>query len=305
MTEQGQRPNPLAAATGLGVSLDALAALAAYVRIQTEGLPADPTVHDLLRAIAREVVGPAAAAIGSGTAEAMSSAAPVVGLARAFIRQADELVQNPGRAGAWDRVDVPLLQSIGQLSMGIAGSVRAAEATLPGLRDRLSSGGTILDVGTGTGWLAIAFAQAYPSARVVGIDVFAPALDLARANVVRAGLEERIVLQLTDAASLVDVDRFDVVWLPMPFLPKAVVPDVVDAAVRALRPGGWLLPGTFTGPDGALSQLVTDLRIVRSGGHPWRPDELVAMLTRHGLTDAREVPRTWPAPVRLFAAARS
>jgi 2-polyprenyl-3-methyl-5-hydroxy-6-metoxy-1,4-benzoquinol methylase len=298
-------PDPLRAAVGLGVSLDALAALAAYLRIESEGLPVDPVVRDLLEAITREVLDQdqddAGSAVASGQALA-ASAGQVVALARAFLRQAGELVENPGRSGAWDEVDVALLQSIGRLSMGIAGAVRAAEATLPGLGERLAApGARILDVGTGVGWLTIALAQTYSQAIVVGIDVFAPALDLARANVAQSGVGERVWLRLQDAADLDEESVYDVVWLPMPFLPKSRVPDVVQASVRALRPGGWVLAGTFAGPDGVLAQLVTELRTVRSGGYPWRPEEILGLLAEHGLQQCLEIPRSWPAPLRLYA----
>ena len=82
------------------------------------------------------------------------------------------------------------------------------------------------------------------------------------------------------------------------------MPAVVEAAVAALRPGGWLLPGTFAGPPDPLSRLLVDLRTVRAGGHPWDGDDLVAEIASHGLQDAHEVPRTWTAPVRLYAARR-
>ena len=288
----------LAKAVQLGTSVDALAALAAYLRIETERLPADPAVHDLLRQVAAEVLGPAAQG-------AVASAAPVLGLARTFLRQGAELVENPGRSGAWDQVDVPLLQAIGRLSMGIAGAVTAAEEALDGLAAALSTpGARFLDVGTGTGWLAIALAQTYPDLEVVGIDIFEPALELARQNVAEAGLSGRVTLTEQDATQLSEPAGYDAIWLPMPFLPMGIVPAVVTAAVDALKPGGWLLPGTFAGPPDRLSQLLTDLRTVRSGGHPWTPAELVAALTAAGLADAQEVPRTWPAPVRLYAARR-
>ena len=73
------------------------------------------------------------------------------------------------------------------------------------------------------------------------------------------------------------------------------------SARRALRPGGWLVPGTYAGPPDPLSQLLIDLRTVRSGGHAWQSDELVAEIAAHGFTDAREAERTWTAPVRLYA----
>ena len=77
------------------------------------------------------------------------------------------------------------------------------------------------------------------------------------------------------------------------------------AAARALRPGGWLIPGMYAGSPDSLSQLLIDLRTVRSGGHPWQADELIAVLAKHGLADPREAERTWSAPVRLFAGRRA
>src|SRR6476469_6048681 len=120
----------MAAAVRLGASVDALAALAAFVRLETEDLPADPAVRDLLARIAAELV-------ADGSAAKSATAAPVIGLARTFLRQASELIENPGRSGGWDRVDVPLLQSVGRLSMAISGAVTAAERLLPDLGARL------------------------------------------------------------------------------------------------------------------------------------------------------------------------
>ena len=65
----------------------------------------------------------------------------------------------------------------------------------PRLGDRLAGPAEILDVGTGVGWLAVALARAYADARVVGIDIFEPALDLARANVSAENLQDRIELR--------------------------------------------------------------------------------------------------------------
>lgn len=166
-------------------------------------------------------------------------------------------------------------------------------------------GARFLDVGTGTGWLAIATAHAYPLAHVVGIDVFDTALALARHNVEAAGLDERIDLRSQDVATLGEPDTYDAIWLPLPFLAVAVVPAAVTASTRALRAGGWVLAGTFAGPGDRLASLLTDLRTLRSGGHPWTGDEIVAQLDATHLHDAHEVPRTWAAPVRLWAARRA
>ena len=71
-----------------------------------------------------------------------------------------------------------------------------------------------------------------------------------------------------------------------------------------MRPGGWLLASTFTGPPGRLGQLLADLRTVRSGGHPWQPEELVTAIAASGFDDASEVAKTWRVPVRLYAGRR-
>ena len=286
-------------AVRLGGSVDALAALVAFVRLETEQIPADPAVRDLLSQIATELVG------GDGIAEP-AAAAPIVGLGRTFLRQAAEMIENPGRSGSWDQVDVPLLQSMGRLSMAISGAFSSAGRQLPELGALLDSpDGRLLDVGTGAGWLAVALARSRPDLAVVGIDIFEPALDLARQNVKDSGLTDRISLRLQDATSLDATDQFDVIWLPLPFLPAGIVESVVSAATRALRPGGWLLPGTFTGAPGRLPELLTDLRTVRAGGHPWRPAEITGMLTAAGLVRAQEIPRDWAAPVRLYAAQKA
>ena len=135
-----------------------------------------------------------------------------------------------------------------------------------------------------------------------GLDLFEPALALARRNLATTPNRNRVEFRLQDAAELAEKGNYDAIWLAMPFLPRSAVPRVVAAAARALRPGGWLLPGMFGSGDEPLGQLLCDLRTLRSGGHPWTPEELVTELTAHGLSGAREVPRSWPAPVRLFAA---
>jgi S-adenosylmethionine-diacylgycerolhomoserine-N-methlytransferase len=76
-------------------------------------------------------------------------------------------------------------------------------------RDRLIGelapppGGTVLEIGCGTGRNLIAAARAWPEARLFGIDISEAMLATARAKVARAGLSERIVLAQGDAT------RFD------------------------------------------------------------------------------------------------
>ena len=109
------KPNDvMGTAVRLGGSVDALAALVAFVRLETEQIPADPAVRDLLSQIATELVG------GDGIAEP-AAAAPIVGLGRTFLRQAAEMIENPGRSGSWDQVDVPLSTLVVSNTITLAG----------------------------------------------------------------------------------------------------------------------------------------------------------------------------------------
>jgi SAM-dependent methyltransferase len=292
--EAPQARSPVEAASLLGVSLDALAAVAAHLRIEAENIEVDPAIRDLLANVASEVLGTSEPV---GPAERQA----IIGMVRAFIYQAEDLIGHPGRAAGWQDTNETLLQSIGQVSAGIVRAFAVAGATYPPLGETLNrSDAVFIDVGTGTGWLAIAVARTFPALRVVGVDILPEALEFARRNVADAGLTERVELRLIDAARL-ELDSADVVWLPMPFLPNEVIDDVLRGAIGALRSGGWLLPGTFPGPGPSLAERLMTIRTLRSGGHPWTADELCARLRDHGLDDVREVDREWPLPVRLYA----
>ncbi len=74
-------------------------------------------------------------------------------------------------------------------------------------RDRLIArlavppGGTVLEVGCGTGRNLIAMARRYPGARLFGLDISEAMLATARAHVARAGLSDRITLHQADATT--------------------------------------------------------------------------------------------------------
>jgi SAM-dependent methyltransferase len=294
--ETSEGRSPLEAASQLGVSLDALAAVAAHLRVEMEGIQVDPKIRDLLTSVASEILGTGPV----GRAEQQA----IIGMVRAFIYQADDLVNHPGRAAGWHDTNESLLKSLGQASAGIVRAFEVAGARSPSLERTMQRRDAVfIDVGTGTGWLAIAVARTFPALRVVGVDVLPEALELARRNVADVGLTERVELRLIDAAEL-EPESADVVWLPMPFLPNAMIDDILRGASGALRPGGWLLPGTFPGPGRSLAERLMTIRTLRSGGHPWTADDLCARLNDLGLDEVSEVEREWPLPVRLYVATR-
>ncbi len=79
----------------------------------------------------------------------------------------------------------------------------------------------IVDVGTGSGAIAIALAHEWPSAAITAIDVSAPALDIARRNAERNGFADRIRFLQGDLLAPVGNGQFDIVVSNPPYVPAA------------------------------------------------------------------------------------
>src|SRR6478672_5023206 len=74
---------------------------------------------------------------------------------------------------------------------------------LPDVHRRLAAGEPlqIADVGCGGGWAAIGLARRWPSVTVHAYDVDGPSVELARSNVERAGLADRVTVHEQDIAT--------------------------------------------------------------------------------------------------------
>ena len=227
-------------------------------------------------------------------------------LARALLAQAAAFSTNPEEPAAWAVTEPVVLQSLGQASAALATGV--CDDVVPryfGLADRLNrDGGAVLDVGTGVGALALAFAARWPNARIVGLDVWEPALRLARHNVGAAGLVERIEIREQDVAELGETDAYDLVWFAGPFIPGTILANALARVARACRPGGVVVYGTFGGLD-PLSSALADLRILRSGGPIHDDAQIETLLLDAGLENITFVGTYIGLPARLVCGQRS
>jgi release factor glutamine methyltransferase len=79
----------------------------------------------------------------------------------------------------------------------------------------------IVDVGTGSGAIAIALAHVLPNAHITATDLSPAALELARENAVRNGLSNRVRFLQGDLLQPVDAERFDIVVSNPPYVPDA------------------------------------------------------------------------------------
>ena len=80
----------------------------------------------------------------------------------------------------------------------------------------------ILDVGTGTGLIALMMAQRFPEARVTGIDIDTDAVGQASENALESPFKERIMIREGDVTRMEDTDGFDAIVCNPPFFDRSL-----------------------------------------------------------------------------------
>jgi len=206
-------------------------------------------------------------------------------------------VVNGGGASWADQSDEALLA---QGRASAQGARAFAQIALPHLGDlgrRLAEpGARILDVGTGVGALAVAYAETFPAAHVVGIDLSERALRLAEATVAASAAASRVELRRLDVAELADEAGFDLAWVPAPFVPEAALRQGVARIAAALRPGGWAMLAHGKYGQDPVEDALNRFKTVAFGGTPLDDAQAAALLTGVGLVDVRPAPTPPGAP---------
>ena len=75
----------------------------------------------------------------------------------------------------------------------------------------------ILDIGTGTGLIALMLAQRFPQAQVTGIDIDTGAVRQATENAMESPFKDRITILQADVTMMEDADGFDAIVCNPPF----------------------------------------------------------------------------------------
>jgi uncharacterized protein YbjT (DUF2867 family)/SAM-dependent methyltransferase len=277
----------------LQVPADALGAVGAAIDAHLSRRPLGPEVAAVLEALGLAVGGPS------------YELASLLGEIRTMSRCNDERLH--GGAKGWHSPDPKLLRAAGDVSIPFPYVLRDRIAPkLDGLEARLAGrGAAFLDVGVGVARMAIEMARVFPELRIVGIDPFAPALELARENVAAAGLGDRIALREQAGEALTDSRAFDLVRVAGGFVPRSAIEPLVVRAHEALRPGGWLLFATFRPPADPLAGALARMRAVELAGEPTPLPEVVDHLRRAGFGAVRELPSPPESSFAMIAARRT
>ena len=103
----------------------------------------------------------------------------------------------------------------------------------------------VLDLGTGSGALAVTCAAMFPHCRVTAADISEKALATARCNARKHGVSDRVAFVRADLVQGIDVGEIDIILANLPYVPE----DSRQAMSReVLRYEPWL--ALFAGNDG-------------------------------------------------------
>lgn len=101
----------------------------------------------------------------------------------------------------------------------------------------------IVDIGAGSGAIAVALARHLPNAHIAAIDVSPGALAIARENAERNGVADRIRFLQGDLLAPVAAESFEIVVSNPPYVPEADR-DALSVEVRDYEPAQALFAGT-------------------------------------------------------------
>jgi SAM-dependent methyltransferase len=197
-----------------------------------------------------------------------------------------------GGVAGWSADDLEIVVAQGR------GSWTAALALGDGLLPQmpaahqvfLDGSATFLDVGVGIGVVAGKICQMFPGVTAVGLDVLAPVLDIARAELEVLGLLERVELRLQSVAVLTDVQRYDLAWLPQPFIARRDLRPGLRAVHASLRRDRWLVAPVTAAPGDAddFERAVHAHGAYLSGGGLITVDDARALITEAGFVDVHD-----------------
>lgn len=158
------------------------------------------------------------------------------------------------------------------IAQALAGvNLMVARKLLPSiapLAEVLNGGGTLLEVGCGSGRLQLQLARAFPDAKCIGVDIDPTGLAAARRAVAEAGLNERVRIVEGDLAGAVPAQSADLVLMVevLHEIDAAIRPALLVACARALKPGGWLVIVDETYPGDWRETRAPDFRFALQTG---------------------------------------
>lgn len=111
-----------------------------------------------------------------------------------------------------------------------------AYGAIPEYRDRLASGGPLLDLGSGAGGALLSTLAMFPGLRAVGVEVVGAVAHELRARAADSGVADRVEIHAADASELTLESEFGACYWAQAFFAPHTRAGTLEAVRRALRP---------------------------------------------------------------------
>jgi predicted transcriptional regulator/SAM-dependent methyltransferase len=186
--------------------------------------------------------------------------------------------------GGWQHADGEVIRSQSRLSELLNATMLTTLLTAVPELDRLArDGAQFLDVGAGAAGISIALCRRFTSLYAVALEPLRAARLEAKTKIDANGLANRIELRGERLDQLTDERRYDVVFVPAPFMRDAALTEGLVRVKNALRPGGVAMLFTFRPPPDARCAAASRLRLQLWGGGARSQDDLAGLVESAGL----------------------
>jgi len=190
-----------------------------------------------------------------------------------------------GSGSGWDSYSDGVLLAQGRFSAIAGRLLKAMLGSMPDLAAVFDERRLIIDVGVGVAAGACSICETLPGTRVIGLDVNARALGLARELISAKELGDRIELRLQSVEQLQDVGVASLAHMSPPFIPRPALTEGIPRLYRAVRPGGALILSGISA-DGAAGA-VDRWQAYNAGGSAVTFAECAELLTAAGFDQPR------------------
>lgn len=194
-----------------------------------------------------------------------------------------------GAGAGWEAYSEDVLLAQGRFSTAAGRGVRALIDAIPELAATFETGGVMIDVGVGVAAAACAICGTAPTVRVIGLDVNAHALALAREMVAANGLADRVELRLQGVEELTDTGIASLAHVSPPFIPRPALVQGLANLHRALKSGARLVLSGISseGAAGAIGRWQAH----NAGGSAGTLADCEALVTAAGFEPPQLQPR--------------
>lgn len=276
-------PDTMKLVQALTSNLETLAALGALAGNASGLFRLEQNTRDKLDAVIRSV---APGCLDDLTADELRLIHSTI---RANLLRALELSWPGSEASGWTYDNPEILNAQGRASRVAAERISEFASRTPELHRLLSADAHFLDVGSGVGWISITMAENWPGLNCTGIDIHAPAIEIAEINRTSSSAGERVRFRNLDVTEISDEKFYSAVFIPIVFMPEQVVRKALPRVFDALVPGGWVFVASFSVPNDPLEIALVDLKSTVFGGRIWTESELRSLVADIGFAVREDI----------------